>query len=101
MSDFASQANLFIQICIGVIVVGAFYSLWTSSKIYGGIIGTAIRLFGLGMLFFTVAVFERLLVSFSIIQTSVNLTLAQELLDLLGLVFLGLGFLKLASARKA
>ena len=100
MSEFVSQANWFIQICIGVIVVGAFYNLWSSSKIYGGIIGIAIRLFGIGMLFFTVAVFERLLVSFSIIQISVNLALVQELFDLVGLIFLGLGFLKLASARK-
>jgi multisubunit Na+/H+ antiporter MnhC subunit len=93
--------NEFIQICIGVIVVGSFYSLWSSSKIYGGIIGTAVRLFGIGMLFFIMAVFERLLVSFSIIQPSVNLDLTQQLFDLAGLIFLGWGFLKLASANKA
>ena len=99
MSDIASQANLFIQICLGVIVVGAFYSLWSSSKVYGGIIGTAIRLFGIGMVFFTVAVFERLLVSFSIVQTGVNVILIQSVFDLMGLIFLGWGFWKLASAR--
>lgn len=99
MSEIVSQANLFIQICLGVIVVGVFYSLWSSSKVYGGIIGTAIRLFGIGVVFFTVAVFERLLVSFSIIQTSINVALAQSVFDLMGLIFLGWGFWKLASAR--
>jgi len=101
MYEFNSQANLFIQAFITVIIIGVFYNLWISTKLYGGIIGIAVRLLGLGMLFVTIAVIERVLVNFSIIQTSPNIALAQDIFNLIGLVLLALGFSKLASATKS
>ena len=92
--------NLIIQGCVAVIIVGVFHSLWMSTKAYGGLIGTAIRLLGLGVLFVVISTIERLLVNFSIIEPNLTLGLAQDLFNLLGLVFLGLGFSKLASATK-
>jgi len=100
MYEFSSEANLIIQGCITAIILGVFYNLWISTRAYGGIVGSAIRLLGLGMLFVTIAVIERLLINFAIVQTSANLAMAQDILSLIGLIFLGLGFSKLASASK-
>lgn len=100
MFEFSSQANLIIQGCIVVIILGVFYNLWSSTKVYGGIIGKAIRLLGLGMLFVTIGVIERVLINFHIIASTPNLALAQDVLNLFGLILLGLGFSKLASATK-
>ncbi len=100
MYEFSSEANLFIQAFIAIIIIGVFYNLWSSTKMYGGIIGSAIRLLGLGMLFITVAVIERILINFNIIVVSETLALAQDILNLAGLLLLGLGFSKLASASK-
>ena len=92
--------NLLIQVCVGIIVVGVFFSLRSSTKVYGGIIGSAVQLFGLGTLFFALAVIERLLVDLQVLPASANLVIAQYIFDLLGLISLGWGFSKLASGSK-
>ena len=101
MYEFSSETNLIIQGCIAVIIIGVFYNLWSSTKVYGGIIGKAIRLLGFGMLFITIGVIERVLINFHVIISTPDLALAQDILNLIGLVLLGLGFSKLASATKA
>ena len=100
MYEFFSEANLIIQGLIAIIIIGVFYSLWVSTKIYGGIIGKAIRLLGIGMIFVAITVIERVLINFSILETSSNLSIAQDFMSLIGLIFLGLGFSKLASGSK-
>lgn len=100
MYSFFSHPNLIIQAFMVVIVIGMFYSLWSSTKLYGGIIGKAIRMFGLGMLFITLSILEHLLIVFMIIQNDPQLAVAQDILSLAGLVFLALGFSTLASAAK-
>lgn len=100
MYEFSSQANLIIQFFIAIILIGAFYNLWISTRVYGGIIGAAVRLLGLGMLFITISVIEHVLINFKIIETSVNLSLAQDILTIIGLALLSFGFSKLASATK-
>lgn len=92
--------NLIIQGLIAVILIGMFYNVWISTKSYGGLIGAAIRLLGLGMLFITIAVIEKLLLNFGIITPSLELNFAQDILTLIGLFFLALGFSRLASAAK-
>jgi hypothetical protein len=92
--------SLFIQGLIAAILIGLFYNVWASTKAYGGLIGKAIRFFGLGMLFITVAVLERILMNFDVIQTSANLSLVQDAFTLIGLLFLASGFSKLASIAK-
>jgi len=92
---------LFIQAFIAIIIIGVFYNLWVTTRVYGGIIGRAVRFLGLGMLFVAVAVLERVLINFSIIANSPSLSLAQDSLSLLGLIMLGVGFSQLAAATKA
>ncbi len=92
--------NILIQGFVAVIILGVFVSLRLSTKLYGGIIGVAIRLFGLGTMFVTLAIIERLLVDLEILPPSPSLVIAQYIFYLLGLACLGLGFSKLASGTK-
>ncbi|OGE81906.1 MAG: hypothetical protein A3H72_02505 [Candidatus Doudnabacteria bacterium RIFCSPLOWO2_02_FULL_48_8] len=92
--------NLVIQGFIAVILVGIFYNVWVSTRVYGGIIGRAVRFLGIGMLFITIAVIEKILLNFALLQATPNLSLAQDVLTLLGLFFLAMGFSKLASVAK-
>lgn len=92
--------NLIIQACVGIIIIGVFFSLRSLTKLYGGIIGKAVQLFGLGTLFVTLAIIERLLVDLQVIQPHMNLVLAQHIFDLLGLACLGWGFSKLAAGTQ-
>lgn len=92
--------NLIIQGTIAAILIGMFYNVWVSTKVYGGLIGKAVRLLGLGLLFITIAVIEKILLNFDIITSSVELNLIQDVLTLIGLFFLSVGFSHLASAAK-
>jgi len=100
MHDFYSQSNLIIQSLVLVVILGTFYNLKTSTEVYGGIIGKAVRQFGVGTLFITLSIIETLLVTFGIIDNSANLVIAQQIMNLIGLVCLGLGFSTLVSATK-
>ena len=95
-----SSTNFIIQGLILAIVIGVYYNLYASTKVYGGLIGGAIRRLGVGMLFITVVVLERVFINFGVIEVTVSFVLVQDILTLIGLVFLGLGFSKLASANK-
>ncbi len=92
--------NFVVQGLVAVIVIGGLYSLYASTKAYGGLIGQAIRLLGVGMLFVVITVIEKIILNFGIIQNSANLGLAQDGFLLLGVLFLGLGFSRLAHAAK-
>lgn len=100
MYEVSSQAGIIIQGLIAVIIMGVFYNLWVSTRVYGGIIGLAIRFLGLGMLFVTISAIERVLANLAVIDQNLNLAIAQDIFNLIGLVFLGLGFSKLASVTK-
>jgi hypothetical protein len=100
MYQFDSSANLIIQGCIAAVLIGVFYNLMISTKAYGGIVGRAIRLIGIGITFFSLAAIEHALVTFSIIQPTLQSAVLQDAMSLVGLVFLGLGFSKLASGTK-
>lgn len=101
MFAISSEVNLIVQGLIAVIVIGVFYNLFITTRAFGGLIGYAIRLLGIGMLFVTVAVIEKVLLNLGVIQVTTNLSLLQDMLTLVGLFFLGLGFSKLASATKS
>jgi len=90
-----------IQVLIAVIIIGMFLNLKHSTEIYGGLIGKAVRLFGLGTLFITLSIIEHLLVTFLVIENSQTIAIAQEIMNLLGLAFLGLGFSQLVAATKS
>ena len=100
MYQFTSETNFFIQGLLIAVMIGVFYNLMASTRAYGGIIGKALRLIGVGILFLSIAMIERSLVNFSVIESTLNSSLAQDMLSLLGLIFLGFGFSKLASSTK-
>jgi hypothetical protein len=97
---FNVDINIIVQGLIAVIIIGMFYTLWTTTRAYGGMIGNSIRLLGFGILFITVAVIEKMLLNFNVIELSANLELAQDVLNLVGLSLLAWGFSKLASAAR-
>lgn len=92
--------GIITQGLIAVIIIGMFYNLWSGTRLYGGLIGRAIRLLGLGTVLITLAIIEHLLVTFLVIENTAVIALAQEIMNLFGLVFLGLGFAQLVSATK-
>ena len=98
---FTSEANFFIQGLLLAVMIGVVYNLMVTTRAYGGVVGHALRFVGIGVLFFSIAVIERSLVNFSIIESTLNASLAQDMLSLLGLVFSGIGFSKLARASKS
>ncbi|HYC79409.1 MAG TPA: hypothetical protein VEC17_00080 [Candidatus Binatia bacterium] len=100
MFNFKDEINLILQGLIAVILIGMFYSLWMTTKAYGGLIGHAIRMLGIGIILISVVVLERMLINFSVIESSVTLNAAQDVLTLLSLLFLSMGFKRLAAAGK-
>ena len=100
MYNFVSSANLIIQGCIAAILLGVLYNLMVSTKAYGGIVGKAIRLIGIGIIFFSLSAIEHALVTFAIIEPTIQSSILQDSMSLIGLIFLGLGFSKLASGTK-
>ena len=97
---FDLDYTLIIQGCVVAIIIGIFYNLWISTKVYGGIIGSALRFLGVGLLFFTIAVLEKSLANFSVLPMTGSLSMLQDVLNLFGLGFSALGFSKLASVAK-
>jgi hypothetical protein len=97
---FESSANLIIQGCMLVILIGVFHNLVVSTKTYGGIVGKSIRLLGIGIIFFALSAIERALVNFAIIEPTFYMGIVEDVMILLGLIFLGFGFSKLASGSK-
>jgi hypothetical protein len=100
MNPFGANINLVVQGLIAAILIGMFYTLWTTTHAYGGIIGKSLRLLGFGILFITVSVIEKMLVNFNVIELTDNMSLAQDVFNLLGLCLLAWGFSKLASAGR-
>ncbi|MBI3952426.1 MAG: hypothetical protein HY336_00540 [Candidatus Doudnabacteria bacterium] len=96
-----TETAVIIQGLIIAIIVGVFYNFWASSKAYGGIVGRAIRFFGIGMLFITISVLEKILINFGVTDQTPNLALVQDVLNLIGLLLLARGFSVLASAAKS
>ncbi len=100
MFTLSSELNNILQGLIAVILIGMFYSLWMTTKAFGGLIGRAIRMVGIGIILIAILVLERVLINFNVISNSTNLQLMQDLLTLGSLFFLSLGFKRLASAAK-
>ncbi|MBI2607465.1 MAG: hypothetical protein HYW51_01430 [Candidatus Doudnabacteria bacterium] len=93
-------SNLVVHGLIFAIMIGGLYNLWHTTKLYGGLIGKAIRLLGIGMLFIVVAVIQEFLLKFGVLNDTTLLALGQDLVTLIGLFFLAIGFSKLASVNK-
>ena len=88
------------------VLIGVFFNLWKTTRAYGGIIGSGLRRIGVGISFLAVEAIDRVTFSFSG-KTIITGFLGQEygpiahdLVFLLGLFFITLGFLKFSSALK-
>jgi hypothetical protein len=100
MFSLTPEFSNIVQALIVVILIGLFYSLWKTTQAYGGVIGSAIRFIGVGMILIAIVVLEKMLINFNAIVVSTNLQLAQDTLTLLSLMFLSWGFKRLASVAK-
>jgi hypothetical protein len=92
--------NLIIQGMMLAIMIGMFYVVWKTTHAYGGIIGHSIRLLGFGILFISIAVIEKMLVNFAVIEDGPTVSMIQDVVNLVGLALLAWGFKKLATATK-
>jgi hypothetical protein len=101
MLTLGPELNNIIQALIVVILIGMLYSLWKTTRAYGGLIGRAIQLIGVGIILISIVVMEKMLVNFSVITNSENFLLGVDVLTLVSLFFLSLGFKRLASIAKA
>jgi len=96
---------LILQILMLIVILGVIYSLWQTTRAYGGLIGGALKWIGVGIVFFTIEAFDRVfgaLGSFSIVSSLpfAQPALVHNAILLLGLVFSGLGFSKLTKIAK-
>ena len=97
--------TLVLQGLVLVIIIGVVYSLWQTTNAYGGVIGSALKWIGVGILFFSIEAFDRIFgalgdVSFVDAIGLKDPALLHNALLLLGLVFSGIGFSKLTRAAK-
>lgn len=94
--------TMLIQGLIAVIVIGEIYTLWRTSKSYGGLIGRALRWIGFGMIFFSLEAVDRGLGSLSFINplSHGNSDLFHNIVLLLGLLFSAFGFSQLTKIAK-
>ena len=96
---------LLLQILMAVVILGVIYSLWQTTKAYGGLIGAALKWIGIGIMFFSIEAFDRVfgtLGNFSLVSSlgfSEPVLIHNSLL-LLGLLFSGVGFSKLTKIAK-
>lgn len=92
----------FLQILAVIIILGMLYSLWRTTRAYGGLIGAGLRWIGLGVVFFSLEALDRVLGDLSYIGSfsSGNPELAHNVVLLLGLIFSGIGFSYLTKVAK-
>lgn len=96
---------LIVQGFIAVIIIGVAYTLWQTTQAYGGLIGTALKWVGLGIVFFTIESFDRIFGTFGNLSVLDALGFADPVmvhnsLLVLGLLFSGIGFSKLTKIAK-
>lgn len=96
---------LILQVLMAVVILGVIYSLWQTTKAYGGLIGGALKWIGIGMVFFSVEAFDRVFGAVGNFSVVNSLGIAQpdlmhNAILLLGLFFSGVGFSKLTRIAK-
>lgn len=91
-----------VQGFIVIIMIGAIYSLWQTSRAYGGLVGRGLRWIGTGICFFSVEALDRVLGHLSFVTSSfgANAEIAHYALLLFGLLFSGIGFSILTKINK-
>lgn len=91
-----------IQGLVVVIIIGVIYSLWRTTKTYGGLVGAALKWIGLGMVFFSLEALDRALgnLGFVTLISSNYSDIIHNFLLLFGLLCSGIGFSKLTKIAK-
>lgn len=99
-------AQTVIGLLLLAVIIGVVYNLWRTTSVYGGIIGQGIRRVGLGIVFLVVEATDRVVQTFgntgviSGIFPSPLDNSAHDILFMLGLAFVALGFIKFSQALK-
>ncbi len=101
MLTLSSELNNVLQALIVVIMIGMLYTVWHTARAYGGLIGKAVHMVGIGITLVSAVVLEKIIVNFGVVENTVNLVLIQDVLTLASLVFLFIGFRRLAQVGKA
>ena len=94
--------QLAVQILFLIIILGVISSLWRTTRAYGGLIGSALRWIGVGMVFFSLESLDRVLGNLSVVNSisTANAEMWHNVILLLGLVFSAIGFSKLTKIAK-
>jgi hypothetical protein len=94
--------TILIQIFFAIIIVGVVYSLWKTTKVYGGLLGSAFKWIGIGMIFFSLEALDRVLGNYSFVNSLANgnTEVWHNALLLLGLLFSAIGFSRLSRIAK-
>ncbi len=100
MYEFNSTTSYIIYALIAIVIAGVYYNLVQTTKLYGGIIGQAVRLIGVATLCIAIASINNVLLKFNVIRPSLPSSIFQDLLIVISLILLGLAFSKLASVSK-
>ncbi|HLC44414.1 MAG: hypothetical protein A2722_02435 [Candidatus Doudnabacteria bacterium RIFCSPHIGHO2_01_FULL_50_11] len=96
-----------VSMLLVAVIIGVVYNLWKSTRAFGGIIGQGLRQIGFGILFLVIEALDRVSVHFSNTGLVAGFApqgyegLVHDLLFLLGLLFVSLGFIKFSKALKS
>lgn len=101
MLILSSELNNILQALIVVIMIGMLYTVWHTARAYGGLIGRAVQMMGIGITLVSAVVLEKTLINFDVVENSPNLAMAQDIFTLAALVFLFIGFRRLAKIAKS
>lgn len=94
--------TLLVRVFIVIIVLGVIYSLWRTTKAYGGLIGSGLKWIGLGIVFFSLESLDRVLGGLSFLGSlnPGNPEAVHNIVLILGLFFTGIGFSQLVKITK-
>lgn len=97
-----NPGQLIVQIFVVVIVIGIAHSLWRTTRVYGGLIGGALKWIGLGIVLFALEALDRVLGNLSFVASLAgqNAPLVHDAILLVGLTFSAIGFSRLTKIAK-
>ena len=94
MFQIFSKIGLLIQAGILLVLFIGLFNLWKNTKDVESQVRNTILSFGIGMMFICAATLERVLVNFAVLVPNDILGQTQDIINLIGLIFLSIGFSK-------
>lgn len=94
--------KLLIEAFVIIIIIGVVYSLWQTTRLYGGLIGVALKWISLGMIFFSLEALDRVLGPLSFIKSFAleSADTVHNIILMMGLVLCGIGLSRLMRIAK-